>query len=284
MIFKSKHSIIHSLKHWALPSCSQSRYLVHIRVFICRSGLSFDYSFWSSLRCYNETKTSDYTCARLCNTYIKDTKDTPVIKEYCPNSNDGASCTNVQHYFCEKSRTCIEKIKLCDGIFHCLWGEDEQFDICKNTFPEAATIKCIEADRPPWINITILAIPCNGERECLDVNDENCESNWYITFGTMIIFFILISFSWFYIHFSTGSPRNKFFELHEHIQLTDERNETNFKLKGDDLAKLKVLHSIYICTLTFYITCISRMKLISSVLQNFSEKKIMVFLIISKIY
>ena len=205
-----------------------------------RSGLSLDYSFWNSHRCYNGTVTSDYTCARICNTYINDIKDTPVIKDYCPNSNDGVSCSNTQHYFCEKSRTCIEKSKLCDGIFHCLWGEDEQFDECKNTFPEAATIKCIEADRPPWINITILAIPCNGERECLDVNDENCESNWYITFGTMIIFFILISFGWFYIHFSTGSSRNKFYELHEHIQQTDERNKTNFKLKGDDLAKLKV--------------------------------------------
>ena len=54
-------------------------------------------------------------------------------------------------------------------------GEDEQFDICEETYPEEATIKCVE-NRLEGFNVTIMAIPCNGIKECRNGEDEDhCE-------------------------------------------------------------------------------------------------------------
>ena len=67
--------------------------------------------------------------------------------------------------------------KTCDGIFHCLYGEDERFEHCKDTFPKEATIECIEKRLPGTIEVTIMAIPCDGILECRDGRDENCEDD-----------------------------------------------------------------------------------------------------------
>ena len=48
--------------------------------------------------------------------------------------------------------------------------------MCKDTFPEEATIECIE-DRLPGIDLKIMATPCDGIRECRDGRDEECEDD-----------------------------------------------------------------------------------------------------------
>ena len=44
---------------------------------------------------------------------------------------------------------------------NCKFAEDENFDLCKSTFPEGATVKCLEAVRP-FYKIWIYAVPCDG--------------------------------------------------------------------------------------------------------------------------
>ena len=58
-----------------------------------------------------------------------------------------------------------------------MYGEDEQFEVCRDTFPKEATIECIENRLPGTIDVTIKAIPCDGILECRDGQDENCEDD-----------------------------------------------------------------------------------------------------------
>ena len=44
---------------------------------------------------------------------------------------------------------------------NCKYAEDESFDLCKSTFPDGATVYCLEADRP-FYQIWIYAVPCDG--------------------------------------------------------------------------------------------------------------------------
>ena len=69
---------------------------------------------------------------------------------------------NEESFFCQKSKSCIPKSWTCDGAVQCIYGEDEDFELCKDTFPERATIKCLEANRTNLFNITIFAVPCDG--------------------------------------------------------------------------------------------------------------------------
>ena len=208
--------------------------------------MSLDYSFWNVPindfpKCYNGTKSSDYTHARQCFINItNDQTESCIVGDYCPNTSH--NITQCPYFFCSRSKTCVEHDKTCDGICHCLYCEDEEFDdVCFNTFPDAATIKCIEADRPYGINITILAIPCNGIRECRFKNDEDCESKWHISLITMLIFFVLISSGWLHTHFTA----DKTYQSKESVELIDQRNVTSEKrLKGDALAKFKVYQGI----------------------------------------
>ena len=80
-------------------------------------------------------------------------------------------------FICVKSNLLSNLEKLCDGVVHCLFAEDEDYNICKkeNVFPNGATIECVE-NRPGY-NITILAVPCNGICECKGCIDENYQGN-----------------------------------------------------------------------------------------------------------
>ena len=201
-----------------------------------------DYSFWkvpvnAVPKCYNGTRSPDITFARRCFVDPSDDLSTScVVGDYCPNSIHNSSYCS--HFFCSKSNTCVEYDKTCDGICHCMYCEDESFEeLCENTFPEAATIKCVEANRSIDINITILATPCNGIRECLNINDENCQSEMYITAITMSLFFFVIMCRWIYIHVTTQTALKSLKRI-ELFSQTD--TMTQPRRKGDALAKLKV--------------------------------------------
>ena len=106
------------------------------------------------------------------------------IKPNCPNSANEEECLNKgdNYFYCHLSKTCIGRDKLCDGIVHCIMGEDETLKNCTDldddlseTFPPNANEKCIDPSKPGY-NIPILAIRCNGEAECKNSEDE---SHWY---------------------------------------------------------------------------------------------------------
>ena len=106
------------------------------------------------------------------------------VKLNCPGTSDKETCAKDGHdkYFCEKSKTCIETSKLCDGIVHCIYGEDEgeeaiKLDYCRTKFPQSAIKRCKEKDRLGGYNIWINAIPCNKIQECENVNSD--EGHWY---------------------------------------------------------------------------------------------------------
>ena len=80
----------------------------------------------------------------------------------------------VGYVYCPLSEVWIPEKYVCDGAIQCIEGDDERFDLCKDTFPESATITCLENDRP-FYNITIKATPCDGIVECRSGEDENCE-------------------------------------------------------------------------------------------------------------
>ena len=225
--------------------------MIHVNYspIIISSGLAFDYSFWNvpvnnSQKCYNGEKSPEYTYARQCFTNItKEPSTLCTVGDYCPNTSSNISFC--PHFFCPHSKTCVEEARTCDGICHCYYCEDETFDkLCEHTFPEAATIKCYESDRPVGINITILAIPCNGVRECKYKNDEDCESKLYISLVIMAILFAIICIGWFYIHFTTGDTD----QSEKGNVMINLNNKIQKHLKGDDLARFKVL-------LKFYINC-----------------------------
>ena len=74
-------------------------------------------------------------------------------------------------FHCHKSKKCLvvtafarafrlnpELDFRCDGRCQCPDCEDEDFELCKSTFPKEATEKCLEANRPQNSSVWILAI------------------------------------------------------------------------------------------------------------------------------
>ena len=100
---------------------------------------------------------------------------------------------------CDNSTKCIyESVELgnwkdnyvCDGHRQCQDGQDENVDECKsrNAFPKQATVQCSEDNRPDKYSIFIMAIPCNGKRECKNGEDEiGCD----ISFIYLLIFLLM---------------------------------------------------------------------------------------------
>ena len=132
--------------------------------------------------------------------------------------------------------------KTCDGIFHCLYGEDEHFELCKDTFPNEATIECVENRLPGTIDITIMAIPCNGILECRDGRDENCEEDKMILVIAVAILFLTTICIYLYLVF-VKLPFWKDSVLQDFEDVgTDFKTQSPdwSELKGNTLAKLKV--------------------------------------------
>lgn len=133
---------------------------------------------------------------------------------------------------------------MCDGVFHCIFGEDESLEACKDTYPEGATIKCIE-DRLDGVDLTIMAVPCDGVKECRSREDENCElSNvffWSIV-GTLFLVTIVV---WAVLNFIVSRQKPLYYG-----RRVKSRFESDCKrFKGNKLADLKVIefqvHTMY---------------------------------------
>ena len=115
------------------------------------SSFCSDFSLWHDY-CFEGDKAKNYTPARDCATYA------PLLQ-----NASKVTCSSKEEFYCSKSNSCVSESFVCDGSVNCLNGEDEDFDLCKSksAFSESATVECLEANRT-FINITILAIPCDG--------------------------------------------------------------------------------------------------------------------------
>ena len=171
----------YNLLLYQIKSCSNLTFLYSSD----HSGFDFcyDYSFWNDTnKCYNENNTK-YTFTRKCSAYDK-SKSIVDLGNECTKSYFGRNCPNTSNkteckepnFYCYISKTCIDETKKCDGIKHCIRGEDEMIETCHDTYPESATVDCIEPNRPAN-DIWIKAVRCNGVPECKNGEDEpeECE-------------------------------------------------------------------------------------------------------------
>ena len=124
-----------------------------------------------------------------------------------------------------------------------MYGEDEQFELCKDTFPEEATIECVENRLPGTIDITIMAIPCDGIIECRDGRDENCDNDKLILYIVTAVLFVVTTCIYLYLVF-VRLPlwRNSVFQDFDHGKLDSESRPVDCNgIKGNKLANLKVI-------------------------------------------
>ena len=116
----------------------------------------------------------------------------------CLNTDSLCSSLGSEYFQCSTSKTCIKRSKICDGVVHCINGEDENLELCSaafNIWQKEATVSCFEANRLDY-NLSILAIPCNNVIECKNAEDEKfCTEleiiKWSIQIGFIVLMFIL---------------------------------------------------------------------------------------------
>ena len=107
-----------------------------------------DFTFWADKKLYDEIEAINYTIARHRSKELAVGNET---KETC--SEKSPLWVNEESHFCEKSKTCIPKSLICDGAVHCVYGDDEDFGLCRDTFPEGATFECLQANTSSHYNI-----------------------------------------------------------------------------------------------------------------------------------
>merc|ERR1711860_237206 len=193
-----------------------------------------DHSFWK-LKCINATNLGDCT----------------INPDFGKRGEEKDFCDQPDDFYCPKSSTCTKKSLTCNGLVDCFHGEDEAFELChKESFVEAATIKCIESNRN-GDKIEILAVPCNGIRECQDGSDEdNCATMLHFTIVTMMTCCTTAVASWWYVFFLIKLKDKK-----RRIKMTLPPNRKQLvkkRLTGNRLASLK--------NTTDYVTCANVME------------------------
>ena len=131
-----------------------------------------------------------------------------------------------------------------------MYGEDEEFELCKDTFPKEATIECVENRLPGTIDVTIMAIPCDGIIECRDGTDENCEEDkWILIIVTTVLFLTTICIYLYLVIVKLPFWKNSvFLDFKDGNVHSDLRPFDCSDMKGNKLAKFKVIiTNIYPC-------------------------------------
>ena len=117
-----------------------------------RDTICYDHSFWKT-SCTNmdeEEESIDFPNDDLNTTPVPDYPCDDYYFDYCDTeakncktyvtyntSTESKSSCNGDEYFCPRSRKCIQQKEVCDGVIHCVEGDDEDFEnLCKDRFPE----------------------------------------------------------------------------------------------------------------------------------------------------
>ena len=173
----------------------------------------------------------------LCNRNVDCNQTWSYGNDLCYNTASEEDCISMGKFFCNMSKTCIPLDKKCDGIVHCIEGEDETFETCKHLNPEEATIDCNERPKGRY-DIKDMAIPCNDIPECADRKDENCDKNTWILVGVVLVLVISTNVIYHYL---------KWYKLNwnrQHISpssiIDDWSSIDCTNMMGDELANMKV--------------------------------------------
>ena len=127
-----------------------------------------------------------------------------------------------------------------------MYGEDEQFELCKDTFAKEATIECVENRLPGTTDVTIMAVPCDGIIECRDGIDENCDGDKLIlVIVTAVLFLTTLCIYLYLVFVRLPFWKNSIFWDFDAGNIDSEsRPFVCSVIKGNELAKLKVLIEI----------------------------------------
>ena len=137
------------------------------------------------------------------------------LKETCNfiGSVDVGPCPTQPNY-------CIYNYRFCNGIANCPNGDDESMEICNKFFPPTATLECKMRDTYN-LNITIKAVPCDGNYECeFDLDEQNCslpDSIFPICLAATAIIGSMLAFVMWFFTIRRLPAFNQ-----EQIQLTDD--------------------------------------------------------------
>ena len=126
----------------------------------------------------------------LSNAFLIMNKDFELSIHFISLTDNGTFICYPDHLMCDNSTKCIYSVYVCDGHRQCQDGQDENVDECKsrNAFPKQATVQCSEDNRSDKYSIFIMAIPCNGKRECKNGEDKiGCD----ISFIYLLIFLLM---------------------------------------------------------------------------------------------
>ena len=105
------------------------------------------------------------------------------------------------------------------------------------------TVQCKEIDRGSY-DISILATPCNGIRECRDVDDEDCDESKEDMIISLVIAFVLITALCVFIHYKTTTKYPP--QLSNDAEfIDDETTKYRSNLKGNQLAEIKVCKNAF---------------------------------------
>ena len=95
------------------------------------------------------------------------------------------ACSNQEYFRCTNSSKCLHPELRCDGHPQCPLGDDEDFELCKETYfqkgvvKKYATYKCRSKMYPGLFTI---ATACDNINECLEDKDEvNCVNSSFTT-------------------------------------------------------------------------------------------------------
>ena len=117
------------------------------------------------------------------------------------------------------------------------------FEVCKATFPEEATVQCVENRLPGTIDVTIMAIPCDGIVECRDGGDENCdEDKLILVISVGVLFLTTICIYLYLVLVRLPFWKRSVFREFEVDDISSKSKPSDCSaMKGNRLAKLKVL-------------------------------------------
>ena len=88
---------------------------------------------------------------------------------------------------------CYYEWQSCDQIANCPNGEDEDLAQCEDKFPSLATVTCQKKDSYN-LNISVKAVPCDGNAECHgDIDELYCSLPDFIITIVLLVISVLSS-------------------------------------------------------------------------------------------
>ena len=129
---------------------------------------------------------------------------------------------------CQNDPTrCLLPSELCDGFPQCPNATDESLDNCKDKFPKLATFECTK-DISNNFSIPILALRCNGIKECPNGKDEEgCDLGTIITYTVLLPGLVICLTASIVVVYKTNPQlvdANVFLDVMYHISCPNEKS------------------------------------------------------------